>query len=207
MAKYPLTNAQYRLFVDAGGYHEKRWWTETGWRQREVERWTKPRYWHDTTWNDAEQPVVGVSWFEAVAFCRWLNETTGENTMLPSEQQWQRAAQGDDGRFYPWGNAWDCERCNSSVSPCDSRVTTSVRRYEGRGSSAFGVADMAGNVWEWCLTDYRTGDHHTDGLDARVLRGGAWDDNLPVNFRCESRDADYPNAWNDLRGFRLARSE
>lgn len=207
ITKYPVTNAQYQVFVDADGYREQRWWTETGWQQRQVEGWRKPRYWRDQLWNGAEQPVVGISWFEAVAFCQWLSETVSETILLPTEQQWQRAAQGDDGRTYPWGNEWECQRCNSSVKPCDSSGTTPVRQYDGKGDSPFGVADMAGNVWEWCLTAYLTGKHTIDGIDARVLRGGSWNDNLTVNFQCVWRDADDPYHWNNLRGFRLSRTE
>ena len=120
IAKYPLTNAQYAKFIEAGGYQEQQWWTAAGWEAREqgwawIDRewkptgnpWTEPRYWQDGKWNGAEQPVVGVSWYEAVAFCRWLSQVSGENVTLPTEQQWQRAAQGNDDRVYPWGNEWD----------------------------------------------------------------------------------------------------
>jgi formylglycine-generating enzyme required for sulfatase activity len=115
MAKYPVTNVQYAVFIEAGGYTTERWWTAEGWQKRKAEKWTQPRYWTDSNWNGAEQPVVGVSWYEAVAFCRWLSETTGEKIMLPTEAQWQYAAQGDDGRAYPWGNPWDAGRCNNNV--------------------------------------------------------------------------------------------
>jgi hypothetical protein len=108
IARYPVTNAQYTRFVDARGYETQRWWTDAGWQARKEESWTEPRFWRDTKWNGMEYPVVGVSWFEAVAFCRWLREVTDDETVvLPTEQQWQRAAQGDDERIYPWGNDWD----------------------------------------------------------------------------------------------------
>ena len=67
--------------------------------------WSEPRFWNDSQWNGAQHPVVGVSWYEAVAFCLWLSDVTGERIMLPTEDQWQYAAQGDDGRTYPWGNS------------------------------------------------------------------------------------------------------
>jgi len=203
MAKYPITNAQYRLFIDAGGYNQQRWWTAQGWAQRESEKWTQPRYWTDAKWNGAEQPVVGVSWYEAIAFCLWLSETTGEKIMLPTEQQWQRAAQGDDGRAYPWGKYWDKKACQHSVGSYNAGVTSAVRAYEGKGDSPFGVVDMAGNVWEWCLTDYESGDQGINKQETyRVLRGGSWNNSLTDGFRCVFRYGNNPRRWNDNRGFR-----
>src|SRR5579871_1902978 len=151
IAKYPVTNAQFKPFIEAGGYRDAHWWTEDGWRvcQRGIyyergagwffsERpWTEPRFSQSLYRNDDDYPVVGVSWYEALAFCRWLSEVSGESVMLPTEQQWQRAAQGDDGRMYPWGNDWDCRRCASSVLPCKHEGTVPVRQYEGKSDSPF----------------------------------------------------------------------
>jgi formylglycine-generating enzyme required for sulfatase activity len=220
IAKYPLTNAQYKPFIDAGGYKERRWWTDAGWDARAKgwewqgskfvetgKAWTQPRYWGDSQWNGAEQPVVGVSWYEAVAYCRWLSEHTGDSILLPSEAQWQRAAQGDDGREYPWGNDWqDGKLCNNSVDSNNSSKTTPVRRYEGKGDSPFGVVDMAGNVWEWCGTAYETGSEDLDGTDIRVLRGGSWYVDDTDRFRCASRGRSLPHYWYADWGFRLALS-
>jgi len=207
IAKYPVTNAQYAKFIEAGGYRQKKWWTPAGWQVREKKGWTEPRYWQDAKWNGADQPVVGVSWYEAVAFCLWLSEASGEPVMLPTEQQWQRAAQGDDGREYPWGNDWDGSRCNNSVSPYDSDRTTPVRQYEGKGDSPFGVVDMAGNVWEWCLTDYDTGANDvTSDAGRRVLRGGSWFSSGTVDFRCRFRVGGSPVSWYYGWGFRVSRS-
>jgi formylglycine-generating enzyme required for sulfatase activity len=206
IAKYPVTNVQYALFIEAGGYREKRWWTAAGWSQREKEQWTQPRYWEDETWNGAEQPVVGVSWYEALAFCQWLSHTSGEKIMLPTEQQWQRAAQGDDGRAYPWGNDWDCANCNNSVSPCNSNRTSPVQQYERRGDSPFGVVDMAGNVWEWCLTEYMTGKTEINSDNMRVLRGGSWGNLSHNNFRVGYRSRGSPRSGDYSRGFRFSRS-
>lgn len=205
IAKYPVTNAQYKLFIDAGGYDTERWWTAEGWKWRQKEKWTEPRHWHDAAWNDVEMPVMDVSWFEAVAFCRWLREVTGEKIMMPTEAQWQYAAQGDDGRAYPWGDEWNCTRCNNQVSPCGKQVTTEVTRYEGIGDSPFGVVDMAGNVWEWCLTDY---DNQSDdgNVGDCVLRGGSWISHNPDTFRCDFRIAYYPAGRGHDNGFRLALS-
>jgi formylglycine-generating enzyme required for sulfatase activity len=205
IAKYPLTNAQYARFMETSGYRERKWWTAAGWQQREQDGWTEPRYWRYAKWNGAEKPVVGVSWYEAVAFCRWLSEVSGEPVMLPTEQRWQRAAQGDDGREYPWGNEWDGARCNNSVSPRRSRQTTPVTQYPN-GASPFGAMDMSGNVWEWCLTVYESGSTSLDGTDVRVLRGGSWNYNDPDIFRASYRTCWDPSDWSADFGFRCVRS-
>lgn len=207
IAKYPVTNAQFAKFIEAGGYHESKWWTEAGWKQCEKDRWTEPRYWHDSKWNSAEQPVVGVSWYESVAFCLWLSDATGEKIMLPTEAQWQYAAQSSAGRAYPWGNEWDGSRCNNNVGKKGIGKTTPVRQYEGKGDSPFGVVDMAGNVWEWCLTDYdsQTNDMNSDTTN-RVLRGGSWDNYNADYFRCDFRVRDVPHGGYSILGFRLSLS-
>lgn len=221
IAKYPITNAQFAKFIEAGGYKEKRWWTDAGWKAREEgwhydkgwkasgKAWTEPRYWTDSKWNGAEQPVVGVSWYESVAFCLWLSETRGEKIMLPTEDQWQYAAQGDDGRAYPWGNDWDSSKCWNSVDGGygSAENTSPVRQYEGRGDSPFGVVDMAGNEWEWCLTDYndRTNDINSNAM-YRVLRGGSWNLNYTYNFRCDYRFRNNPFVRLNINGFRVSRA-
>ena len=225
ISKYPITNAQFAKFIEADGYNQQKWWTEAGWEAKAKgwepfqdtdktwklrvtnQPWIQPRYWTDNTWNRAEQPVVGVSWYEAVAFCLWLSETTGEKIMLPTEDQWQYAAQGDDGRAYPWGNDWDASRCNNNVGSKGIGKTTPVREYEGKGDSPFAVVDMAGNVWEWCLTDYynKTSDINSDAT-LRVLRGGSWSNINTDNFRCDYRNG-YDPCFRDLGfGFRISRS-
>lgn len=209
IAKYPVTNAQFAKFIEAGGYDEPRWWTDAGWMELEDNDWTEPLYWNDSRWNGAEQPVVGVSWYEAVAFCLWLSEATGEQIMLPTEDQWQRAAQGHDGRAYPWGHKWNSNRCNNSVDVISDK-TTPVTQYEAsgnrtKGNSASGMVDMAGNVWEWCLTGYDDRENDIIRTCDRVRRGGSWFDKDPNLFRCDSRFGDKPDLRTDGWGFRLAR--
>ncbi len=202
IAKYPVTNAQFAQFIGTGGYKNDKWWTPEGLKYRKDENWTEPRYWTDSKWNGASHPVVGVSWFESVAFCLWLSDVTGENIMLPTEDQWQYSAQGDDERAYPWGNEWDCTLCNNSVDPCTSDQTTPVTQYEDKGDSPFGVVDMSGNVWEWCLTDYES--KNNTSYDMRALRGGSWYNSLHSNvYRVDGRIRYDParnfNSW----GFRF----
>ena len=218
IAKYPITNAQFAKFIEAGAYTQRKWWTKEGWKYRKQGwhfdgrwkpsriAWCKPRFWDDPLWNGRNQPVVGVSWFEAVAFCLWLSGITDEKIMLPTEKQWQYAAQGDDRRIYPWGNEWDCKRCNNSVKPCHHNSTTPVNHYEGKGNSIFGVVDMIGNVQEWCLTDYdtRTNDIESKTMN-RTIRGGSWNSTSIAHFRCDDRNRYLPNLASQSNGFRLAR--
>ncbi len=221
ISKYPITNAQYAAFVEAGGYGQREWWTDAGWDARlrgltldytqgigvpTEYPWTEPRFWHDELFNSPEQPVVGVSWYEALAFCRWLSAATGEAITLPTETQWQYAAQGDDGRLYPWGSEWDCARCNNSVKPCQSDRTTPVRQYEGVGDSPFGAVDMAGNVWEWCLSDFNDASNALDGDRPRVIRGGGWFFFTRADCRNNFRYGDVPFAWYNFRGFRITQA-
>jgi formylglycine-generating enzyme required for sulfatase activity len=142
--------------------------------------------------------VVGVSWYEALAFCRWLGEQTGENILLPTEQQWQRAAQGDDNRTYPWGEGIDDSRCNYSRNV---GRTTPVTNYPA-GASPYGVMDMSGNVWEWCLTQYDDGSEDIEGTNRRVLRGGSWN-NSDHYVRAAYRYYGNPYDWYYSIGFRV----
>jgi formylglycine-generating enzyme required for sulfatase activity len=225
ISKYPITNSHYAKFIEAGGYMQKKWWTEAGWdaklrgwesfkdtdgiwKLRATDKpWIKPRYWTDRKWNHREHPVVGISWYEAVAFCLWLSVATGEKIMLPTEDQWQYAAQGDDGREFPWGANWDSNCCNNNSDSKGIGRTSSVRQYDGKGDSPFGVVDMAGNVWKWCLTGYS--DRRNDVNDnsvRRVLRGGAWYSSSSEEFRCDYRAANYPRYRENSWGFRISRS-
>jgi formylglycine-generating enzyme required for sulfatase activity len=191
MARYPVTNAQYAVFIAAGGYAERAWWTDRGWQLRERENWTAARFWTDRAWTREDNPVVGMSWYEARAFCRWLSALTGRTVTLPTEQQWQRAAQGDDGREFPWGGDDPDElRCNWNRA---EDGTTPVNRYPD-GASPFGVMDMSGNVWEWCLTGWESGRTDPDGGEVRVLRGGSWSSDSPISLRAANRNASDPNA-------------
>ena len=118
---------------------------------------------------------------------------------LPTEQQWKRAAQGDDGREYPWGNEFDKTKCNTNAS--EIGLTTPVTQYP-QGASPFGVMDMSGNVWEWCLTAWDSGKSGLDGSDWRCLRGGSW--YVSVNHaRASYRTRYSPGGRNDDDGFRV----
>lgn len=171
VSKYPITNAQFQVFLDApDGYANAKWWDflpfSEQWRRQNPEPLPTKFAWGD-------HPRANICWYEAMAFCRWLSKVTGLNVTLPSEQQWQRAAQGDDDRLYPWCNRFDTTRGNTKETHI--RMTTPVDRYS-EGVSPYGVYDMAGNVWEWCSsTEYLPVSKPPEGDDMlRVVRGGAF---------------------------------
>jgi formylglycine-generating enzyme required for sulfatase activity len=182
IGKYPVTNAEFREFVEAGGYTKKRWWTEAGWTWREEENWTEPRDWDDGQFNKPNQPVVSITWYESLAYCRWFSSETGQSYRLPSEAEWEKAARGTDGRQYPWGNEFEAGRLNSGEGEQTVHATTPVGIYP-TGESPYGCLDMAGNVWEWTNTKFRNYKYNPDDgreepdsgdYDLRVLRGGTY---------------------------------
>ncbi len=226
IGRYPVTNAQYARFVEAGGYEERKWWSEEGWSwrqgtydskapgylkgwlaERPAEKRDRPFWWDDRDWANPLCPVVGVSWFEAVAYCRWLSAESGLQVRLPTEAEWEKAARGTDGRKYPWGNNWDPERCNTSER--GPGHTTPVGQYSSPSDSPYGVADMAGNVWEWTSSLYKKYPYRADGgregpeaEGARVLRDGSWS-SLERYARCASRIVYGPVSFLSSVGFRV----
>ncbi len=203
IAKYPITNAQYAKFVEANGYGERKWWKEAGWPTKVEKGWTEPRFWKLPQWNKPDYPVVAISWFEAMAYCKWLSEVTRQKINLPTEQQWQRAAQGDTSLAYPWGDEFDKSRCNF-----DTKATSSVLHYEGKGDSPFDVTDLSGNVWEWCATNFRSGASDVDAApEPVVLRGGSYTVFLESLLRVNRRFLDQPVARNTDLGFRIVRTK
>jgi formylglycine-generating enzyme required for sulfatase activity len=207
IAKYPVTNLQFSRFVDSNGYHDRRWWSDEAWIQLTRALWKLPKRWRSGKWNGDHQPVVGISWYEAAAFCRWLSEVRQESIMLPKEAQWQRAAQGDDDREYPWGNDWYCKNCNNAVPPCKSaQVTTNVQLYEGIGDSPFGIVDMAGNVFEWCVISDRLEPFGPQESEKGVLRGGSWVQGTVKHFSVANRVVTSKEDRSDNVGFRIVRN-
>jgi formylglycine-generating enzyme required for sulfatase activity len=225
IGRYPLTNAEFAHFIEAGGYHDQRWWTEAGWREKEkptfeAEPWTEPRWWDDADYNKPNHPVVGVSWYEILAFCRWLSAETGRSYRLPSEAEWEKAARGRDGRQHPWGNKFEARRLNAFEGSQPVHATTPVGIYP-TGVSPFKVFDCAGNVWEWCAT--KAGEHfmnpkfkaypydidedewleaYLNGTDIRALRGGTYISGED-DTRCTIRVRNSPYFRDRLNGFRL----
>lgn len=206
IGRYPVTNAQYRYFIEDDGYDKEDYWTEEGWGYRKQGGWTEPRLWDDERFNQPNQPVVGVSWYEAVAHCRWLSRKTNQSCRLATEAEWERAARHSDGREYPWGDTWQEDATNYQE--------TGIKRPSAVGifpidSAVCGVQDMAGNISEWCQTrwheetekeyavPYRSDDGREDlggkQRHHRVWRGGAWNDKNKSWLCCAFRDGHLPH--------------
>ena len=195
--KHEVTNAQYKKFIAATEHSE-------------------PSEWNNPKFNQPNQPVVGVSWDDAMAYAKWAGKT------LPTEAQWEKAARGQlVGKLYPWGDAWP--PLSNSGNFHDAQIegysdgydyTTPVGSFNPNG---YGLYDMAGNVLEWCLDAYET-DYYPKSpkrnpvkdiaLDIRVfrvVRGGGWS-SLGVELRCAYRGRDIPSANYNLLGFRCGMS-
>lgn len=167
MSKYPVTNAQFNIFAQAqDGYKNPRWWSFS----EHAQRWFKlgkgiatSRFSGDTL------PRENVNWYEAKAFASWLGNMLKMKITLPTVAQWQRAAKGDDDRYFPWGDDYYEEHCNTVETGL--KTTTPVDRYQ-KGISPYGVYDMAGNVWEWTLNTAAAAE---DGGDLRrAVAGGSF---------------------------------
>jgi formylglycine-generating enzyme required for sulfatase activity len=198
ISKYPITNLQYEVFLDEG-YANSRWWGFSP----EAEQWRRGvlRSKESGTLGDA-MPRTKVCWYDAIAFCQWLNDKlqlSGVKITLPTEQQWQRAAQGDDRRLYPWGNTFDKSRANTEESGLAK--PTPVIRYPS-SASPYNVWDMVGNVWEWCLNEWGTDSTALNGSKARAVRGGSCN-NDSKTARNGMRDGDFPDARSGYLGFRI----
>jgi formylglycine-generating enzyme required for sulfatase activity len=272
MGRYPVTNAEYQAFVEAGGYDDPGFWTKRGWAWRkardtgegslnrrlrnlayfrdhpdDLERWfgdaaleandrelwrrlvtmddaaarahlrnlglerirsrDAPAFTRYPMLNCDNQPVVGVCWYEAVAYCRWLSAVSGRAYGLPTEAQWERAAKGDDKRVYPWGPSWEPGRCNAL--PENIQQTTSVGVFPG-GRSPFGCEDMAGNVAEWTSSLYAPypwpdegGPLDVEAEGVRVTRGGGWDSTPRVVRSALRGDMSEPHTDGASLGFRV----
>jgi formylglycine-generating enzyme required for sulfatase activity len=174
LSKYLVTNSQYAAFVNDGGYAGETYWTRNGWAWKGKR--SQPAYWTDPKFSAPDQPVVGVSWYEAVAFCNWLSAKDGlapaydadgrvdlsaAGYRLPTEVEWEygaaKGAPGENRRIFPWGDKWDPQLAVCQVKPASAARSARVGSRSPDGDTPQGLVDMAGNVWEW-TTDNDEGD-------------------------------------------------
>lgn len=217
LARAPVTNEQYASFVEAGGYRERRFWSEAGWTWRARARATQPVYWeraregwHVRRYDRLEplrphRPVIHVCWYEAEAYCNWAGRR------LPTEAEWELAAATPEKRTFPWGEA-----------PPSRRHANLDGRFGGpvdvacfpEGDSAYGCRQMIGNVWEWTATDFRAypgfvADPYEEYSEPwfasphKVLRGGCWATRARL-LRNTWRNFYPPDRRDVLGGFRTA---
>ncbi|OPZ88271.1 MAG: Serine/threonine-protein kinase pkn1 [bacterium ADurb.Bin429] len=158
-------------------------------------------------WQD-NQPIVNVSWNDAKAYADWAGAS------LPTEAQWEKAARGTDGRVFPWGDKWDAARCANKSNSYDEYGNyigpKSVASFKA-GASPYGIEDMAGNTCEWCADWYGKDYYKIAPLknptgpktgEKRILRGGSWNNNGPVDYRGACRDSNRPDGGGADAGFR-----
>lgn len=225
MAKTPVTNAQFDVFVKAKSYQttaEKTGfafvWNGSTWAIVYGADWRHPGGPKTGIAQKPDHPVVQVSWHDAVAFCDWLSEVTEQTVRLPTEAQWEKAARvplasGRSCRKYPWGDMPPTHKlCNFHMNVGD---TTTVSDYAMGATPSTGILNMAGNVWEWCgdwyNKDYYDHSPERDPIgpeagksQARVLRGGSWNC-VPRDVRATVRSWLVPTSMDNSVGFRCVR--
>jgi formylglycine-generating enzyme required for sulfatase activity len=189
IARFPVTVAEYACFVETG--------------QRQPQQWAQQM-------QNLEHPVTYISWDDAVAYAAWLAQQTGQPWRLPTEAEWEKAVRWDQrsgvAHLYPWGDAFDQSRANTSESGRGG--TNAVGSYPN-GASPYGAEEMAGNVWEWTHSLYKAYPYTgNDGREVeispenRVLRGGSWN-GVQQAARAAFRTDFGPDYLNNNIGFRL----
>lgn len=174
---FPVTNKQYKEFLD----ENKEWPLPHNW-SKVIRRYPAGK---------SDHPVVLVSYKDAEQFCKWRSQKKGEKYRLPTEEEWEKAARGTDGREYPWGNNFNKKNCNTNESGIDD--TTEVNSYPS-GTSPYGCYDMAGNVWEWVTgSDWKS-----------IWRGGSWGSNQTY-AKCTVRQLITPASRDHRTGFRCVK--
>ena len=201
LARYPITNAQFDCFVRAQDVADPRWWAGMPEEEKKFD---------DPEWPIANRPRERVSWYQAIAFCRWLSHHLKETISLPHEYQWEVAARyvGNgrcDGRVYPWGDEQiTAEHANYDQTKL--KQTSAVGLFPHGHQPHSELDDLSGNVWEWCANKYKNPDvSDVDRSDDwRTLRGGSCNNNSSF-CRAASRLNDHPFICIYSFGFRVVR--
>lgn len=168
--KHLVTYEQYNLFINAGGYKRKKYWSSKGREFLKKYKYSVPSTYHEEYLNKSQLPVTGVSWYEAQAYAKW------RGVRLPTAAEWAFACQGPRKQRYPWGNRFDYDAIGYHVRfapyPVGSHETN---------VSPHGVFDMVGVVWQWCEDAYEGNDFRQDAEPTgtlpgphKILRGGGW---------------------------------
>lgn len=188
MAKFPVRRREFERFIQSGGYQERSFWTNKGWEEKEKEQWQEPSQWNSEHFNQPEQPVVGICWNEAVAYCNW------NGTRLPTEAQWEKAASWDEvnqkKRKYPWGDEWDPNKCDvgrKRIGPASVRSYLTDKSPVGIISMGGGVAEFTSSlVWDqhkkFYTYPYKVDEQRENweggNTDLVWLRSASWEDGV-----------------------------
>ncbi len=219
ISKYEVSNLFYYEFVKDSGYYKREYWDDEGWNFINTLQERLPKYWSssyeppyksDPFSNEDFKPVIGISWYEANAFCNWYGKKIGKNVKLPTEAQWEKAARWSDpapdnriGYRYPWGADFDKNRFNGYNFEDGFVYAAYVYAYEN-GISQYGVYNLIGNVWEWCRDWYKSNYYYEvyitniknpEGPSTppahyyKVVRGGDFGPCLKKDYRNTNRNA------------------
>jgi formylglycine-generating enzyme required for sulfatase activity/nucleoside phosphorylase len=206
MAQVPVTVSQYAAFVASDGYQQARWWSAAGWawRQGHAQVWGRSDLSQPEAWGQQRArpacPVTGLTWHEAEAYCHWLGAQQQRPVRLPTEEEWEKAARGTDGRLWPWGNAFAPQQANTHEH--GAADTLPAGQLAG-DVSPYGLRDMAGNVQEWTASAYRPRpDEALPEAEARIARGGSWNDTR-FGARTSFRHVYPPGYFFPFLGFRI----
>lgn len=252
ISMYPITNEQFGLFIAHGYSKKEYWTKEgwawvkgqdefyferetsgryTEERKKQYEIWLKgrgvekrkePFWWQDYPWNIANRPVVGITWYEAIAYCNWFNiecrkqlegvlsdkDIAEAKVCLPTLEEWEKAARGPKCTKYPWGNFLDYKKIRANVDIGNLNETCAVGIFS-EGKSGYGLYDVAGNVYEWIATgvtqigtnEWSRGCENLEEKYERLVKGGSW--NMEYERTKAAYDEwDYPFIFDQNTGFR-----
>jgi formylglycine-generating enzyme required for sulfatase activity len=201
MDRYPVTNGQYKSFVEETG-HQVPTITPEAYQSQGflVHPYDKVEefLWREESFpaGQKDHPVVLVSYTDAVSYCGWKAKQMQAKYRLPTEEEWEKAARGTDGRIFPWGDKWIAKNLNSGSHPGS---TTPVGRFP-QGKSPYGLYDMVGNTFEWTSTPWQA-PYVVGQAQKVVLKGCSWDD-LPGTCRAAMRHGRPVSSKHILMGFR-----